>query len=755
MSLAPGARLGPYEIVAPLGRGGMGVVYQAIDPRLKRTVAIKLLPTDLTENETARQRFIQEARAASALDHPNICTIYEINEYGAGKLYLVMALYAGETLKQKIAKGPMAPDRAIEISAQIGEGLGNAHARGIVHRDIKPANLLVLADGSVKILDFGLAKLSGSDGPTQTGVAVGTTAYMSPEQLRGEEVDHRTDIWSLGVVMYEMLAGRRPFDGSTVFALADAIERQEPEGLATMALGDVIAKALHKDRDQRYAVVRTFVDDLRRRHGGSEETTQTSVTTTGGGASIAVLPFSNTSADPENDFFADGISEEIINTLGQIAGLRVAGRGSSFFFKGQHVDPRDIGRRLRVDTVLEGSVRRSGSRLRITAQLVDTRTGYQLWSERYDRELQDIFDVQDDIARTIADRLQISLTGIARKPPSARATGNVNAYEAYLKGRSLLYKRGRFIPQAIGYFEEAVALDPDYALSWAGVADGKTAMAHYGLSTSGALLVEAKAAALKAVNLDGTLAEARCALAMTTLLHDFDLQGAHREFRHAMQLNQRYPQAVAWYCLWVLAFVEGRCEEAVALMRPVVEQDPLFGYNHRVLAQVLALNGQHEEAVAEALASINLEPDAFMSYWTLLMAYGLAGRHAEAFAAGHSAMAISGRHPFVVMIMAAIHAECGMTQDARRLHDELTTRAETEWISPALWASVAASAGLPDRAVELTAQAHAARDPQLLSMLFALPQAEPLRRILADAGRLDEFRHPIVLRAGDDDLPTT
>ncbi len=704
----------------------MGVVYRAIDSRLKRTVAIKLLPPNLTQNAIAKQRFRQEAQAASALDHRNICTVHDINELEDGRLYLVMAHYEGETLKQRIARGVLPPDEAVTIALQIGEGLMAAHARGIVHRDIKPANVMVLTDGTAKILDFGLAKLVGHEELTHSGVAVGTLAYMSPEQMRGHEVDHRTDIYSFGVVLYEMLTGDRP--------PPDGTERQ---ALTDHALDLIAARALAPDRHQRYPTVNSLTEDLRSWRSGTADATGAGG---GDGPSIAVLAFANMSADPENEFLADGISEEIINTLGQIKELRVAARGSSFFFKGQPVDLRDVGRKLRVGSVLEGSVRKAGTRLRITAELVDTRNGYQLWSERYDRELKDIFDVQDEIARTIADRLQIALVDNTEKPLVRRATRDLNAYEAYLKGRALLYKRGRMIPAAIKCFEEAVALDPKYALSWAGLADGCIALGHYGLIASRAPLAQGKAAALKAVELDGSLTETRCSLAMATLVHDFDLPAAKREFLHALELNPNYPQAVAWYSLWVLSFIEGRFDEAVDLMRSVVEHDPLFGYNHRVWAAQLAFSGRHDEAIAESLTAIALEPESFMPYWTLLMSYSLAGRYPEAIAAGHAALMVSGRHPFVMMVLGATFANCGKDTEARMLFDELVKRADTQWVSPALWASVAATAGLAKEAIALTERAALERDPQLLSMLFAYPLSSQLRGVLADAGRLDDFR---------------
>jgi serine/threonine protein kinase/tetratricopeptide (TPR) repeat protein len=599
-----GQSISHYRILEKLGEGGMGVVYRAEDTKLRRIVALKFLPPHATEN---RERFLREAQAAASLNHPNICTIFEVDEEHN---FIAMESIEGPSVKEKIEIRPLPLEEALNIAIQACTGLQAAHEKGIVHRDIKPANLMLTAQGQVKVMDFGLAQIGDRTRLTKTGASIGTPAYMSPEQTQGQPADRRTDIWSIGVVLFEMLTGRLPFAGQTEQAISFGIVYTQPEPVTALRSGlpveldRIVAKALAKSPEERYQNPADVIVDLRSAatsrptaHVGNVSQSQ---------PSIAVLPFANMSADKENEYFGDGLAEEIINVLAHVPSMKVTARTSSFFFRGTDVEFREIGRRLNVEHILEGSVRRAGNRIRVTAQLVKVRDGFHLWSERYDRELTDIFAIQDEITHAIAAALQTKLS--PETAPVRRYVPALRAYEAYLKARDLWFSGARpeLLPRFKELLERAIELDPKFGLAHSFLGIYYTMQANLSLKLAREVVPLALAAEQAALRVDPSLAEAHAILAVCIGGYEYDWARAEQHWRLAMAREPASRDVRFWYGNHHLLPV-GRTAEALDAMEWGLQGDPLNLMYRWLLARGLRLAGRLDDAEAELRAVLEID----------------------------------------------------------------------------------------------------------------------------------------------------
>jgi len=598
-----GKTLSHYKILEQIGEGGMGAVYAAEDLNLGRKVAMKMLREEMASNPDRLERFRREAQAVAALSHPNIVTIYSIEEAPEGH-FITMELVDGKGLDEVITGDGMSAERMLRISGPLVRALVAAHERGITHRDLKPANIMVSRDGTVKILDFGLAKLHAApdsdvqeDLPTQTltqiGTVVGTIPYMSPEQVQGKPVDHRTDLFSLGVILFEMATGHRPFDGETSVDVASAILRATPESIHETRpdmpdqFGRIISRCLEKEPEMRYQTagdILTALSKVGEKVGARGDDDQ---------SSVAVLPFVNMSPDKDQEYFCEGLAEDIINALVGIEELKVASRTSAFRFKGSQSDIREVGRRLGVSTVLEGSVRKAGNQVRIAVQLVNVQDGYHLWSNRYDRELKDVFAIQDEIAQKIVEALQVTLTPRDEKKAEKAAPEDVQAYDYYLKGRKYFYEfRAKGFELARQMFTRAIAIDNNYARAYAGLADCCAALYTY-FDSSAENLLEANSASAKAVELDPDNAEGHSARGL------------------ALSLNGQY-------------------EESDAEFDKAIELNPKLYEAHYFYARALFSQGRHEEAAERYEEAAKVNPDDYQALQFLSLTYTKLGRRAHA-----------------------------------------------------------------------------------------------------------------------------
>jgi len=729
-----GTTVASFELLEKIGGGGMGVVYKARDLALGRFVALKFLPSELGADRLSKARFLQEARAASRLDHPNICTIYQVEETADGQMYIVMGYYEGETVEQKLARRPLALAEALDVAAQAASGLFKAHQQGITHRDIKPANLLVTAGGLVKILDFGIAKLAAQAPLTRDGAAVGTLPYMSPEQLSGDSVDPQTDIWALGVVLYQMITGRLPFAADNPGAVVHAILHRQPPRLsdfrheAPEALEQTLAKMLAKDRRHRFRDCAEVVAHLRglgsagRAGTPADLPTHTQpVLTAPPEPSLAVLPFVNLSGDREQEYFSDGITEDILAQLSKLSGIRVIARTSVMRYKTSATPLADIARELKISHVVEGSVRRAGNRVRITCGFVEAATSRQLWSETYDRELSDIFAIQTDVARQIAAALSAAL-GPAPKRRLVTEQRNIHAYPLFLRARYFLHKVSPdgFL-KAIGLFEQALAIDPHEARCHAGLSTCYALGGHFDFLPPREAFPKAKGAAGRALALDEQLAEAHASMALVQMFHEWQWAAAELSFRRALALEPSWPEAHTYYswCLCARQSFEGAVGEA----RRALQLDPVSAFAGANLGWVLAMAGRFDEAVRQLESTLELNPN-YPAAATLLGGAHLARGETE------KAFAFLERSPWRLSFLGLAYAWTGQKARARRMLEQLPEAAPGSW-RPSEVALLCLSLGEREQAARWLETAYQERD-YMLSLQYPKWVREPADPLVID-----------------------
>jgi len=701
-----------------IGEGGMGEVWKAMDTTLGRQVAIKILPEAFTKDPQRLARFQREARTLASINHPNIVTIHSVEE-SEGIRFFTMELIEGISLADRTPSTGLPAASLLEMAISLADALAVAHELGVVHRDLKPSNILITGQRQVKILDFGLAKTrretSGDAGKqegsrastlTREGQVLGTVPYMSPEQAEGEPVDHRSDIFSLGVTLYEMATGRHPFRGSTLAETIASIVRSAPPSVSALnsdmprELDRILSRCLEKNPDHRYATVKTLREDLEAL-SASETTPSGSrpVATPGRVPSIAVLPFADMSPGKDQEYFCEGIAEELINGLTRLESLQVAARTSAFQFRGKGYDVREIGRELQVQTILEGSVRKAGNRIRITAQLVSIADGFHLWSEKFDRDLDDIFGIQDEISLAIVESLQVRLLGPEKAQLVRRRTRDPEAHSLYLKGRYFWNRRYEVgLKKALEYFQRAIDKDPLYALPYVGIADSYDILGWFNFLPPEEAFTKAKEAAARALALDDSLGEAHASLGFALMAYDWDWEGAEREFQRAIELAPDYPTAHEWHGL-NLTVLE-RFPEAAAELRRAQELDPLSLIITSAYGVMLYMARRYDDAVVELRKVLDIDPTFGFALAWLGLCLLEKGDREGARETMRQATELAPEMTYTLSYLGCFQGMTGQEKEARQTLERLDHMAREHYISPIAHANVYYGLGEFDLALD-------------------------------------------------------
>jgi len=767
---------GRYQIIEELGHGGMGRVYRALDKKVNEEVALKLIRPEIAAERKTLERFQNELKTARRISHRHVGRMYELmDEKGAH--FITMEYVPGEDLRSAIRRfGQLPVGKSLSIARQIGEGLAEAHRQGVVHRDLKPGNIMIDREGNARILDFGIARSLQEKGITGGGVMIGTPEYMSPEQAEAREVDHLSDIYSLGVILFEMVTGRVPFEGETPLGVAMKHKSEAPPNPKTLNpqlpddLNRIILRCLEKDRTQRYQSAEELLEDLRKIEKGVPTTerlaarkplTAREITVTfklrkvilpaallvavivigyiiwkalprkpAGPAlavkhSVAVLPFVDLSPDQSSEHLADGISDALINALSRIRDLRVPARTSAFYFKGKEQDIREIGQKLNVRTVLEGSVQVIGDRLRVAAQLINVDDGFQLWSEKYDRMMDDLFTIQDDIGRAIVDTLKVEILGKAEAPLVKPETTNLEAYNLYLQGRYFWNKRVRdYLLKSIEYFEKALAIEPGYAPAYSGLANAYLVLASNLLLPPREGYPKAKEFALKALAIDKKNAEGYSVLGAVKRGYEWDFAGAEDDFKTAIEINPNEPNSHHFYAFLLSQL--GRHEEAIEEVKRARDLDPLAPRIRANVGYLLYFARRYKEALEELKKALDFDPGHAATYEYIGDVYRETGHYKEAIWHFRKGSELVPYSCYFLQALAITYARAGNIKESRRILKEIEERSKKEYASPAVTAAVYGALGEKDTAFDFLNKAHAERDSGI-SFLKVEPIFDPLR----------------------------